>query len=385
MDSPITLFPWDNISHSVDEPLLRILHSGEIRQGFQVDLFEEKIGEYIGNRQILTTCSGTAALQLALRAGKIGYVNGGTIKDEVITTPMTCVATNMPIFGAGAIPVFADIHADTGLINVDSVEKKITRFTKAIICVHWGGLPCDMVNLREIAKKYNLLLVEDAAHAFGATEIGTQNNIGNHSADITMFSFQALKQITCIDGGALSIADPGIYRLAKLARWYGIDRDRAPIDSRHEEDIEEWGLKWHMNDVNATIGIEQIKFASFILDSQRHNASTISSNIDHDRFRPAFKKQALAHSSFWLFTILLRDQEDRLKFIKYMREKNIRVSQIHTRNDHQKVFAPFNRGSLPGVDSFFERMICIPVHYKLTPNDIDRITDALEGFNKETS
>ena len=146
----------------VDKPLLQVLHSGYIGQGAQVEMFESKLAKFLDTPNVLTVNSGTSALQLALRLANIGE------GDEVISTPMTCSATNEPILATGAEIVWADVFPQNGLLNPSSVEEKITNKTKAIMCVDWGGTVCDLDRLMKIAKNNNLKLIEDAAHGFGA-------------------------------------------------------------------------------------------------------------------------------------------------------------------------------------------------------------------------
>lgn len=370
--------------HAIDKPLLETLHSGYIGQGPRVEDFEKKLGDFFRFENIVTTVSGTVGLQLALRVLRIGIANGGELEDEVITTPMTCTATNMPILAAGAVPVWADVHPDTGLIDELDVERKINNKTRAIICVQWGGTPCNMQSLRSLADHYNLFLIEDAAHALGAIDPSTCRKLGNKSADITMFSFQAIKHISTIDGGALSITDTDIYKRARLERWYGIDRDADRKDSRIEEDIVDWGLKWHMNDVNATIGIGQLDYIEGVLGEHRQNARTYWNAIDRDRFIPAFPEEALEYSAFWLFTILLRDSADRVAFMEHARKYDVHVSQVHARNDTHTVFVPYHKGQLPGVSVFNDRMCCIPVHWRLSNQDKERVIDCLDAYKRVT-
>lgn len=195
-----------------------------------------------------------------------------------------------------------------------------------------------------------------------------------------MFSFQAIKHITTVDGGALSISDTDLYRRARLERWYGIDRDSDRKDMRCEEDVENWGLKWHMNDISAVIGLEQLKYANGIIKEHRNNASIYWNLIDRDRFVPAFPKEALVYSSFWLYTILLSNNQDRLWFMEHMRKHGIHVSQVHARNDTHTVFRKFAKGRLPGVDKFVEKMVCIPVHWALKEFEVEKIVDACKTY-----
>lgn len=183
-----------HMPRSVEEPLIETLFSGFIGQGPKVDEFESKLNEYFDNQHVVTVNAGTSALQLALRLANIGP------GDEVISTPMTCTASNMPILAAGAKIVWADVDPISGLISTDSIKSKITNKTKAIIMVHFGGIPCDIDGINALAKNYGIKTIEDAAHAFGS-EYRNQK-IGNHS-DFVMFSLQAIKHITTVDGGLL--------------------------------------------------------------------------------------------------------------------------------------------------------------------------------------
>ena len=248
---------------TVKEDLWNTFTSGYIGQGPKVEEFEKQLGSFFKNKNVLTLNSGTSGLQLALRLSNV------TWGDEVISTPMTCTATNMPILAAGAKIVWADIDPKTGNIDPNDIEKKITAKTKAIMMVHWGGNPCDIEAIHKLAKDKNIKVIEDAAHAFGAHYQGKK--IGSHS-DFVVFSLQAIKHITTVDGGLLLCKSSEDYERGKLLRWYGIDREDNRKDFRCEKDIKEWGYKFHMNDVCATIGLEQLKYVESIIEKQRKNA-----------------------------------------------------------------------------------------------------------------
>jgi dTDP-4-amino-4,6-dideoxygalactose transaminase len=208
---------------SVMEPLQKVLMSGYIGQGPKVEEFEKALVPWVGNPNCLTVNSGTSALHLAMR---LAGVERGT---EVISTPTTCSATNEPILERGGGIVWADIDPWTGNIDPMDVERKITGKTKAIIAVHWGGYPCELDELLRISRKYGIALIEDAAHAFGATYRGRQ--IGSHSSFVC-FSFQAIKLLTTVDGGLLVCPSMDDYRRGKLLRWFGIDRETPRKDLR---------------------------------------------------------------------------------------------------------------------------------------------------------
>jgi dTDP-4-amino-4,6-dideoxygalactose transaminase len=347
--------------------LERTLYSGYIGQGPRVDEFEDALGAYLGGRNVLTVNSGTSALQLAMR---LAGVAGG----EVITTPMTCTATNMPILAEGARIVWADIDPTSGNIDPADVERKITRSTRAIVCVHWGGNPCDMAALSSIGKRYGIPIIEDAAHAWGAR--WEQRRLGDNTADLTCFSLQAIKHITTVDGGVLVARDSEAYRRGKLLRWYGIDREADRKDMRCEEDVLEWGHKWHMNDVAATIGLVQLGHLDRIVEDQRRKAAYYAREIPI----PSARILPPAESSSWLHTLLLPNRERRQAFMEHLRLRGIMSSQVHARNDSHTCFADFHRSPLPGVSEFCDRMVCIPVHWALGASECVAIRDACVEF-----
>ena len=210
---------------SVNKPLLETIHSGWIGQGKKVEEFEKMLAKRFDDPRVLTLSAGTHGLHLALHLA--GIQRG----DEVITTALTCTASNWPISYCGADMVWADIKADDLNIDYRSVHERITKYTKAIICVHWGGYPADLQELETIANEYNLFLIEDAAHAFGTTYKETKIGDCKYS-DYVMMSFQAIKHLTCVDGGALFAKSNDDYAQGKLLRWYGIDREGPRTDFR---------------------------------------------------------------------------------------------------------------------------------------------------------
>jgi perosamine synthetase len=367
----------------VDAPLLDTLHSGYITQGEKVEEFERLWGEFIGNPLAVSVNSGTSALTLAMRLAGVGP------GDEVITTPMTCSATNLPILSLGATPVFADIDAKTGLIDPQSVKRAITKKTKAIVCVDWGGMPCDLDALSDLARKHNLKLIEDAAHAIGAEYKGKK--VGNQ-ADFTCFSFQAIKHITTIDGGMVMLKDKADYDRAKLLRWFGISRDSNSKDTRIDEDIAEWGYKFHMNDVNATIGIAQMKHVAQVVAAYRANAHYYHRSLPAEITLP---KDTTTRSSYWLYTLVFPNKVMRDEFKDYMAEHKIQVSQVHRRNDGYSVFKPFveryvpeynktiTTTDLPNTRAFANTMVCIPVHWALETKDLTAISRIINNFVNE--
>ncbi|MGZ3700654.1 MAG: DegT/DnrJ/EryC1/StrS family aminotransferase [Bdellovibrionota bacterium] len=354
---------------SVKEPLFRTLMSGYIGQGPRVDEFEKALAPWFGTPHVVSVNSGTSALHLALR---LAGAEHGT---EVISTAMTCTATNLPILERGARIVWADINPATGNIDPKAVEKKITKKTRAIMAVHCGGYPCELDELRAIAKKHGVKLIEDAAHAFGGTY--KDKPIGTGS-DFACFSFQAIKHFTTVDGGALTCGDPADFKRGKLLRWFGIDRDAPRKDFRCEADVEDFGYKFHMNDVTATIGLEQLKYSRAVVNRHQENGEFYRKNLSGLSGVQLLESKPDRKSAYWLFTLLAND---RLDFMKAMGAAGITVSQVHARNDKHTMMRDFVT-ELPGVDAFVEKMVSIPVGWWVTDEQRQYIVDTIRKLRR---
>ena len=355
----------------IDFELLATIHSGWIGEGPKVRQFEDELRKRIGNNNLVALSSGTHGLSLALAMEGIGP------GDEVISTPLTCFATNAPILASGAKIVWADIDPYTLNIDPYSVEEKIhPGKTKAIIVVHWGGLPCDMEILHGLSSNYDIPIIEDAAHAFGSyygiDPIGTCNY-----SDYCMFSFQAIKHLNTGDGGALCMNTLDKAQRAKLLRWYGIDRESKHINMRCEADIGEAGFKYHMNDIAAVIGLSNLSIVDSNMEKTKENAAYYSSqlsDIPGITLLDDGTTGILRQSSYWLFTILVDDLPG---FANKMGERGIAVSQVHARNDKHSCVRDFE-SNLPGVESIIHRHISIPVGWWVDKEDRERIISTIQ-------
>lgn len=350
----------------IDDELLKVIHSGWIGQGEKVKELESKLMKHFDHPRVLALSSGTHGLTLALRLLGVG------VGDEVISTPLTCTATNMPILQQRADIVWADVERD---FNIDpmAIKYAITEKTKAIVVVHWGGYPCDMSEIGQLSHDYNIPVIEDCAHVFNATY--KDHQIGDTKwSRFAMFSFQAIKHLTSVDGGALCIEDYNDYKRAKLLRWYGIDRESERTDFRCEEDIKEWGYKFHMNDVCATIGLNNISLAYENDKKAQNNARYYEAQlIPFDGIEiPQIAEDR--ESSYWLFTMLV---ENRSEFCLMMSSKGISVSRVHERNDKHTCFGKFKK-DLPGLESIIDNMICIPVGWWVTKENREYIIDCIK-------
>lgn len=348
----------------------QVLMSGYIGDGPMVQNFEKKFGDYIHNPgRVVAVNSGTAAITMALRLAGVGP------GDYVVTTPMTCLATNMPILSLGAHPVWADILPD-GTIDPEDVEKKCTPFAgdgavripKAILCVDWGGLPCKLNELKAIADKHGIPLIQDAAQSVGGGYNGKPTG-GGSPADYICYSFQAIKHLTTGDGGALVVNAPEKLEEARLMKWFGLDRTKSS-SMRCGQDPPFWGYKAHMNDIAAAIGVANLRTICWVVRKTRAHAQIFNRRFGTlEHFKPVPYDRDRGRSSNWLYTGFV---EDRARFISYMKEGGVEGSPVHDRNDAKTIFRNY-RTELPGVDYFDAHHVCLPVGWWLQPEDIETI------------
>ena len=323
--------------------LQKILYSGYIAEGQSVYDFEELFRNYIDNPYTLACPSGTAALHIAL---KLCNVQRG---DEVISTPLTAEPTNVAIAMTGAKVVWADIDKTTGLISPDSVKKCITPKTKAIMLVDYGGMVCDLNAFQKIYIEYGIPIIEDAAHALGSRYNGKY--VGNIS-QYTIFSLQAIKHMTTVDGGFLALKTDKYLQRARCLRWFGLDKQKP----RLENDITECGFKYNMNNVNAVIGIVQMKYLDRIISSYISNGKFYDTALQNTSGVELLHYYNTSEPSYWLYTLKV---ERRAEFIKCLEGKGITASPLHLRNDRHSIFAD-SKKDLPNLNEFYNKMVHIP-------------------------
>lgn len=344
--------------------LEKVLYSGYVAQGEKVEEFERAFEAFIGNGYSLSLNSGTAALHIAL------ILAGVKQGDEVISTPLTAEPTNVAIKMIGAKIRYADIDYETGNIDPTSIESKINNRTKAILVVDYAGTPVNVSKLQNISKKYKIPVIEDAAHALGAKFNGKLT--GNHFP-YTIFSFQAIKHLTTIDGGLLQIQNQAEYEKGKLIRWFGIDKKLT----RLENDIKFQGYKYHMNNVNATIGIVQLQGINKIIDVYISNGKYYDAVLQNIVGIELLNYYPDSEPSYWLYTFKV---ENRNGFIKKLAENGIMASELHKRNDSHTFLNDFNE-EIPAMDRFYKRLVHIPCGWWVTNEDREAILKTIkEGW-----
>jgi dTDP-4-amino-4,6-dideoxygalactose transaminase len=337
------------------------LRSRWIGPGPKVELFEKMFEERLSTpHTALAVGSGTDALHLAYVLAGIGE------GDEVITPVFTCTATNIPLLYQRARIRFADIQRDTLNVDVGHVRSLISERTKALVCVHYGGLPCDMTELGALAKEYGIPIIEDAAQAMGATY--KNRPIGSIS-DFTTFSFQAIKHVTTGDGGMLTIKDTRLVEKGKRIRWFGIDRSAKQLGT-WENDIKEIGYKYQMTDIGAAIAIASMRVFNATL---AHRQALLRLYIEGlrgiDGIRVIGADYQDRQHAAWICTVIV---ERRVDFQKKLRASGIESNQVHYRNDRYSIFGS-RRTDMPNMDALEEKYLVLPLHSKMNEADVGRI------------
>ncbi len=340
-----------HMSPGVSEMLTKTIHSGYVGQGPRVEEFEQKLYDEWGTISVpLATSSCTHALDLAY------HLCGITHGSEVISTPMTCSATNIPLVVRGAKIVWADVDRVTGLISPDDVEKKITERTKAIVAVDWAGRPCDYQRLRS----FGVPVIQDSAHRLG---------LSKWHGDYVCWSFQAIKFLTTGDGGALLVPSEQRER-AELLRWYGLDR-KTSASFRCEQNIKEAGYKYHMNDIAATIGLGNFEEAHENCQRNVENAKLYSESFSD---LPITTPPPDPQCPFWLYSLV---SGNRSSLQNHLRDTGIESGQVHRSCDRHDVM----RGrDLDGVFSFDLSQLSIPVGWWLKESDKELVIASVRSF-----
>lgn len=340
----------------------KVLYSGYVAQGEQVELFERAFESYIGGGHSLSLNSGTSALHIALI---LAGVNEG---DEVISTALTAEPTNVAIKMTGAKIRYADVDVKTGNISPRSVISCINSSTKAIMVVDYAGVPVNVKEIQYISAKYNIPVIHDAAHALGAVYNGKKT--GNHFP-YTVFSLQAIKHLTTIDGGILQIQDKEEYEKAKLIRWFGIDKKLSRLDNN----IQFQGYKYHMNNVNATIGLVQLMDIETIVAKYIDNGKYFDKELVNINGLELLQYYKDTLPSYWLYTLKV---EKRDAFIAKLAENGIMASELHKRNDFHDYLNDFKQ-MLPNLDDFYSKLVHIPCGWWVTPDDREKIVSVIKS------
>jgi dTDP-4-amino-4,6-dideoxygalactose transaminase len=345
-----------------------VLRSGWITSGPKVLEFEKQLSAYFGGRSVRTFNSGTCTMEIALRIAGIGP------GDEVITTPISWVATANVILEVGATPVFADIDPVTRNIDLDKVEAAITPRTKAIIPVYLSGLPVDMDRLYAIAAKHKLRVVEDAAQAIGSLWRGKR--IGAFG-DFVSFSFQANKNLTTSEGGCLVLNNEEEARLAEKYRLQGVTR--SGFDGI---EVDVLGGKYNMTDIAAAIGLNQLPQLDAITARRYALAKHYFASFGTDfAFQTGVQLplQDFENTNWHMFQLVLPEGAVRAEFMEQMKARNIGCG-VHYPPIHLfKLYRErgFKEGMFPVSESVGRRIVTLPLFPRMSEADVERVVKAV--------
>lgn len=370
------------MSPDVIENIKNVIYSGTVTQGPVVDKYEKALSEYFNTNNIVTVNSATSGLTLALRLLK-SYIDDDS---QVLCTPLTCTATNWPVLNNNLEIKWVDVNPDTCNMDLEDLRRKLTDKTRIVLFVHWGGYPIDLKKLKEIKdeyqKNYNqeLYIIEDCAHAFGSKIhdkfVGTID-----TCDMSIFSTQAIKHLTTVDGGFMIIHDDKLYKRARKLRWFGIDREMRTTsngDFRLEPDISEWGYKFHMNDLNAAIGLANLNYIDSNLNKIRKIAGYYNSHLGNVNGVKLLKLTDNCSPSYWIYTIKIVNKHE---FIKYMKMYGVICSQVHNRNDTHSCVSKF-KTELPSLNKLETEIICIPCGWWMEITDAEYIVKLIKDWCK---
>ena len=360
-------------TEDVLDKLREVFNSGIINEGNKVTELTEKLCKKLNTENLVLVNSCTSALAMSLKLSGVGP------GDEVISTSMTCVATNSVVNWLGAKIVWADIDSQTGNIDPVEVESKITEKTKAVICVDWSGIPCKLKKLQNICRKNKIKLIQDAAHAFGSQYNGQPVC---HYADYTCYSFQAIKHFTTGDGGAIVCLDDNDVPKARAMKWYGFDRKTLKDKKgnwkgrRWNVDIKEIGSKFNMNNISATMGISNLAHIERIVAQHKSNAKVYNKLFkDNDDLKPLLVEDNM-DPAYWIYTVILSGGINRENLIEELKSKGVHTDTVHVPNHPYDCFAE-SYCKLPQTDYFGDRQLCLPCGWWLNEQDIEDIYNIL--------
>jgi dTDP-4-amino-4,6-dideoxygalactose transaminase len=374
-------FSRPSISQAAIDEVVTCLKSGWITTGPRVKQFEEDLKTYLGAPHVLALTSATAGLHLVLVA--LNLKTG----DEVITTPMTFAATLNTIVLAGGRPVLVDVEPGTYNMDVTKIEKAITKRTRAIMPVHFAGLPVDLDPLYDIAKKNGLRVIEDAAHAIGTEYKGRR--IGSFG-DVQVFSFHPNKNMTTGEGGCVATRDEKLASDIALLRFHGMDREAwnrfGKKGTQHYEIITP-GYKYNMMDIQAALGLHQLKQLDGFIKRRTAIALRYQKVLADWPEWTLTRAPSYQHLHAWhLYTPLINPDAakmDRDAFMQGMKERNIGTG-LHYRAVHLYPYYRdqfgFKRGDFPNAESISDRIVSLPLFPAMTDADQDRVIAAMKDL-----
>lgn len=339
------------------QAVLEVLQSDYLTCGPKVTEFEKALCDYTGAKYCVAVSNGTAALHLAMLTLGIGK------EDEVITSPITFLASANCVRFVGGTVKFADIESDTANINVSEIEKQITSNTRALIPVHFAGQSCDMEKIHELAQKHGLFVVEDAAHAIGSDYKNTKVGSCKFS-DMTTFSFHPVKSMTTGEGGAITTNNEELYKKLLAYRAHGIHKDGA-MQNTWEYEMHELGYNYRLTDIQAALGISQLKKLEVFKKRRREIVQFYNENLG----LPHLTEKEYSNACFHLYPVFVENRKE-FYFKAKKQGLNLQVHYIpvHLQPYYQKL--GFKKGDFPKAEAYYEQCISLPLYPGLTDEDL---------------
>lgn len=359
--------------------VIEVLKSDYLTTGPAVEKFEKAFAEKVGARYAVAVSSGTAALHLACLAAGI------KAGDEVITTPLTFAASANCAVYAGAVPVFADVEEDTGNICPAEVRKKVTSRTKAVIPVHYGGMPCDLEEIKKIAGRHGLVIIEDACHALGAKYKG--ENIGScRYSHLTVFSFHPVKHITTGEGGMITTNSKELYQKLKVLRSHGIVREESAFTEDSPGgwyyEMQHLGFNYRMSDIQAALGLSQLEKLDWFVERRREIAGIYHRELKDLPFELPAEKEGF-YNSYHLYVIKVKPGTgvDRRALYNRLRERGVHA-QVHYIPVHTFPYYRQNYGcrwgDCPAAEDHYRRALSLPVYPGLKDDELHYVIKTLK-------
>lgn len=363
----------------------KVLKSAFLTQGPVVTEFEKSLCHYTKAKYALAVANGTVALHLAM------LVLGIQKDHEVITSPLTFVASANCVLYCGGKVVFADIEEDSGLIDPSEIEKKITKNTKAIIPVHYAGQSADMEKIAQIAKKHNLFVIEDAAHAIGSEYQGSKVGSCRYS-DMTIFSFHPVKTITTGEGGAITTNNHNLYKKLLLLRTHGITKERQDFKNPYNIEIGPWyyemqflGFNYRLTDIQAALGVSQMRKISHFNKKRREIVEIYKKAFAKDERFMTLTEKTYGIPAYHLFPLLInfgKIKKTKTELFKDL-EKNGLHLQVHYIPVHLQPYYKkfgYKLGDFPNAEKFYQQEVSLPLYPSLTSSDINKIIKTIKTY-----
>lgn len=356
--------------------VIQVLKSDWLTTGPCIEQFENALNRYTGSKYAVAVNSATSALDIAIQSCRLSH------GAEVITTPFTFAATSNAILFNGHTPVYADIERETRNISPDSIRQQITDRTKAILYVDYAGQPCDIQEIQEIAQEYNLILIEDAAHALGSSY---QNKKVGTFADITIFSFHPVKPVTTGEGGVAITDDAEIAERMRLLRSHGIKKNisqQKNPETAWKYDMVMLGRNYRMTDIQAALGLSQLKKLNSFISKRNKLAALYNEKLSDVPFLEIPRTKPSVLHGWHLYTVLVNGLP-RDSVFGFLRNRDIGVN-VHYIPTYQLSYyrkhIPINSSNYPVTEEVFQKILTLPLYPGMTDADVDTVVERIKEY-----